>query len=95
MEVRDQGMGLSQDQIGQLFQKFYRTGDAQERGIKGNGLGLNLVRQIVGAHGGHIEVESRRDEGEPGTTFRVFLPLKEGQKLPQLTDTTPVSLSSF
>ncbi|PQV62565.1 Signal transduction histidine kinase [Abditibacterium utsteinense] len=74
LEVRDQGLGLSGAQIERMFQKFYRTPDAQARGIKGNGLGLNLVRQIVEAHAGTIEVFSRRDEGQRGSTFRVTLP---------------------
>lgn len=78
LEVRDEGMGLSAHQLGQLFQKFYRTADARARGIKGTGLGLNLVRQIVEAQGGRIEVFSGRDAGERGSTFRVTLPREAG-----------------
>ncbi len=74
VEVRDQGLGLSGAQIQQMFQKFYRTPDAKARGIKGNGLGLNLVRQLVEAHGGTIEVISLRDEGQRGSTFRIVFP---------------------
>ena len=94
LEVRDEGMGLSAAQIENLFQKFYRTDDAQAQNIKGNGLGLNLVRQIVGAHGGRIEVESGRDRGEIGATFRVLLPLSPGQSVPPLPPGAPLSLSS-
>ena len=61
VEASDEGLGLSGAQIEKMFQKFYRTSDSQARGIKGNGLGLNLVRQLVEAHGGNIEVSSRRD----------------------------------
>jgi PAS domain S-box-containing protein len=74
LEVRDEGMGLSAHQCGQLFQKFYRTADARARGIKGTGLGLNLVRQIVQAQDGRIEVFSKRDAGEKGASFRITLP---------------------
>lgn len=74
LEVSDEGIGLTRDQINNLFQKFYRTNDARARGIKGTGLGLNLVRQIIEAHGGDIEVNSKRDEGGRGSTFRVTLP---------------------
>jgi two-component system phosphate regulon sensor histidine kinase PhoR len=76
IEVKDEGMGLTQEQVERMFSKFYRTKDAQMRGIKGNGLGLNLVKQLALAHGGRIEVESGRDRGEKGATFRVFLPVK-------------------
>jgi two-component system phosphate regulon sensor histidine kinase PhoR len=76
IEVKDEGMGLTQEQVERMFSKFYRTKDAQMRGIKGNGLGLNLVKQLAEAHGGRIEVESGRDRGEKGATFRVFLPVK-------------------
>ena len=71
LEVRDQGMGMTPEQQQNLFQKFYRTADAKARGIKGTGLGLNLVKQLVEAHHGRVEVESVR---EKGTTFRVVLP---------------------
>lgn len=74
LSVSDEGLGLSRAQMDKLFGKFYRTEDSQARGIKGNGLGLNLVKQIVEAHGGTIAVSSRRDEGEKGATFRVVLP---------------------
>jgi PAS domain S-box-containing protein len=80
LEVRDQGMGLSAQQCSKLFQKFYRTSDAQARGIKGTGLGLNLVRQIIETHGGRIEVFSERDNGGKGSTFRVTLPSELPQK---------------
>jgi signal transduction histidine kinase/CHASE2 domain-containing sensor protein len=74
IEVRDEGMGLTSGQLSKLFSKFYRTGEARSRGIKGTGLGLNLVRQLVEAHGGVIKATSLRDEGGRGSTFRVTLP---------------------
>jgi signal transduction histidine kinase len=69
--VQDTGMGLSPEQQSQLFQKFYRTPDAQARGIKGTGLGLYLVKQLVEALAGDIAVQSEQDVG---TTFTVTLP---------------------
>ena len=73
LKVSDNGMGMSTEQVANLFQKFYRTKDAQQRGIKGTGLGLYLVKQLVAAHGGRIEVQSQSGQG---TTFCVYLPLK-------------------
>jgi signal transduction histidine kinase len=72
IEVSDDGMGVSeQDQV-QLFERFFRTTGATDRAIQGTGLGLAIVKAIVEAHGGVITVQSV--EGE-GTVFRVELPL--------------------
>jgi two-component system phosphate regulon sensor histidine kinase PhoR len=69
--VSDTGMGMSSEQVASLFQKYYRADDAQERGIKGTGLGLYLVKQLVEAHQGIIEASSVSGRG---TTFTVTLP---------------------
>lgn len=70
--VADQGVGIPQDKLHQLFQPFERIrpkGSSQE---KGSGLGLAIVKKIVEAHGGKVWVETR--EGQ-GSTFFVALPL--------------------
>lgn len=72
LQVSDTGMGMTNEQVEHLFQKYYRTTDAQSRGIKGTGLGLYLVKQLVEAHSGNIEVFSSPGRG---TTFVVALPL--------------------
>lgn len=71
LEVRDRGVGIPREQMKDLFAPFRRlaTGVAQ-----GAGLGLSVVRRIVEAHGGHIEVDSVVGEG---STFRVHVPLHE------------------
>jgi signal transduction histidine kinase/CHASE2 domain-containing sensor protein len=71
LRVTDTGMGMTPEQQRQLFQKFYRTQEAQALGIKGTGLGLYLVKQLVEAHNGSIEVASQQGLG---TTFTVCLP---------------------
>lgn len=71
MSVQDTGMGMSAEQQSQLFQKFYRTPDAVSSGIKGTGLGLYLVKQLVEAQSGDISVQS---EPGIGTAFSVTLP---------------------
>lgn len=71
LEVADTGMGMTPEQVANLFQKFYRTPDAQSRGIKGTGLGLYLVKHLVEAHGGEIEVDSEQGHG---TIFILTLP---------------------
>lgn len=78
VQVTDPGMGMTPEQVTRLFQKYYRTPEAQSRGIKGTGLGLHLTKRLVEAHGGRIEVQSERG---CGTTVTVTLPAE-----PELED---------
>jgi PAS domain S-box-containing protein len=71
IEVTDTGMGISDDEQSQLFERFFRTARAQEEAIPGVGLGLSISKAIVEAHDGRISVRSA--EGV-GTTFFVDLP---------------------
>lgn len=71
VEVRDRGIGVGPEDIGQLFDPFFRTDRSRNRGTGGVGLGLALCRRIVDAHGGIIEARSR--EGG-GLVVRVWLP---------------------
>jgi signal transduction histidine kinase/CHASE2 domain-containing sensor protein len=89
IRVRDPGLGMTPEQIEQLFQKYYRTPDARFRGIKGTGLGLFLVKNLVEAHRGKITIESAVGQG---TTFSIWLPQRnsegesEGPSSPFLPD---------
>jgi PAS domain S-box-containing protein len=74
IEVADTGIGISADEQGQLFQKFFRTSAAGDRAIQGTGLGLSISKAIVEAHAGRIELESKENVG---TTVRVLLPVAE------------------
>jgi signal transduction histidine kinase len=69
--VRDNGPGMSFDEVPHLFKRFYRTRSAGERQIQGTGLGLAISKAIAEAHGGTIEVESAAGVG---TTFTIDLP---------------------
>lgn len=72
LEVRDKGIGIPAAEQEKIFEKFYRCGDPLVHNIKGSGLGLSLVRHIVRAHGGNIQVESAP---EKGSKFTIELPL--------------------
>jgi two-component system phosphate regulon sensor histidine kinase PhoR len=69
--VRDQGIGIEAEEIPKIFDKFYRVKNPKTRQVIGTGLGLSLVRGLIEAHRGSVEVES---EVGVGTTFRVKLP---------------------
>jgi two-component system phosphate regulon sensor histidine kinase PhoR len=69
--IQDNGIGIPQQAIPHLFEKFYRVDDPQLR-VGGTGIGLYLVRQVVDAHRGRISVES---QPQRGTAFRITLPL--------------------
>jgi len=71
LNVRDEGMGIPKDEIGKIFNSFYRTKTAI--GIPGNGLGLSIVKHAVELHGGKISVKSRQGKG---TEFTIELPIK-------------------
>jgi signal transduction histidine kinase len=69
--VRDQGVGMTEQDQERVFERFYRVDGALSRRTQGTGLGLFLARSIVEAHGGSMRVESRPGEG---STFYVTLP---------------------
>jgi signal transduction histidine kinase len=78
IEVEDTGLGISEDEQQQLFQRFFRSSRATANAIPGTGLGLTITKAIVERHGGRIELESAENVG---TTVRVELPLTSGQDL--------------
>ena len=73
IEVTDEGIGITKDEIKRIFDQFYRVPTGNLHDVKGFGLGLNYVRDIVQQMDGNIKVNSERDKG---TTFLVTLPLK-------------------
>jgi signal transduction histidine kinase len=71
IEVIDHGLGIPQDQVGKLFQKFERVRTSEHMAVSGTGLGLYICRLIVEGHGGQIWVESELGKG---STFGLSLP---------------------
>ena len=79
MEVRDTGIGMSEEHIHHVFERFYQI-DVQHTG---SGLGLALVEAFVNLHRGTVQVESGKGKG---TCFRVILPMKQEGEVKGLTE---------
>ena len=73
LAVSDTGIGIPESELPHIFKRFYQV-DAARSGVgRGTGLGLQICKRIVDAHGGAISVEPNRDSG---VTFRVVLPVQ-------------------
>jgi signal transduction histidine kinase len=71
VSVSDSGIGIPEDKLGRVFERFYQVDGSATRKFGGAGLGLAIVRRIVEAHGGRIWVESQVGRG---STFSFTLP---------------------
>jgi signal transduction histidine kinase len=74
ISVRDEGLGIPVEEQKQIFKKFVRGAAAQASHVKGTGIGLTIVQQIVQAHGGKVHLKSRPGEG---STFTILLPAED------------------
>ena len=72
--VRDYGIGIRKEDHNKIFSRFYRAGEELTQTVKGSGIGLTIVKQIVDAHQGNITVESSPDKG---SIFTVILPVSQ------------------
>ncbi len=81
IRVQDSGQGIPQEDVGHLFQKFYRVDNSATRSIGGNGLGLFICKKIVELYNGRIWVESQLDKG---STFFINLPRISNEKAASL-----------
>ena len=80
LKVTDTGMGIPEDAISHVFERFYRVDKARSRATGGSGLGLAIVRTIVQRNRGEISVESTMGQG---TTFTVIFPAFDTEVDPQ------------
>ncbi len=84
LRVKDNGIGIPEDQLGRVFERFYRVDKSHSKEVGGTGLGLSIVKHGAAYHGGTVSVESR--EGE-GSLFTVRIPLPAEESLSP--DTAP------
>ena len=77
ISVRDSGIGIPEDQLDKVFEKFHQVEDSLRRSITGTGLGLAITKGLVEAQHGKIWVESELGKG---STFTFTLPMSKGEK---------------
>jgi two-component system phosphate regulon sensor histidine kinase PhoR len=76
VSIADTGIGISPEDQGKIFDRFYRVRRAETEQIDGTGVGLSIVKRLVEAHHGQIGLESTVGQG---TTFYISLPLTQDQ----------------
>jgi signal transduction histidine kinase len=79
VRVEDDGPGIAPEDRAHLFEPFRRGTHAIERRIPGNGLGLYVVKHLVEAHGGRVEVDAAR---RSGASFTLWLPMHHAAEWP-------------
>jgi two-component system, OmpR family, phosphate regulon sensor histidine kinase PhoR len=71
VSVADTGIGIPEEDLPRIFERFYRVDKSRSRDLGGTGLGLSIVKHIIDAHGGRVGVQSKLDKG---SRFTFYLP---------------------
>ena len=71
VSISDTGIGISEEKLTRIFERFYRVDKDRSKATGGTGLGLSIVRHVAENHGGQVAVESEPGEG---STFTIYLP---------------------
>jgi len=72
IEIEDNGIGIPEDELPRIWERFYRVEKSRSRNYGGTGLGLPIAKEIIELHGGHIDVSSVENQV---TIFRIHLPI--------------------
>lgn len=91
LKVKDNGLGISPENLSRIFERYYQVENHQNSNFAGTGVGLALVKELVLVMNGHIDVESKANEG---TEFTVVLPEQKAEALVNETDNQAISTLS-
>jgi len=89
LKIKDSGIGIPQNKLAQIFNRFYQADDASTRQQEGTGIGLALVKELVELQDGLITVQSQVNLG---TTFDIQLPIAVGLSPQVAIEETPIML---
>lgn len=78
ISITDMGIGIPENEIKKIFDRFHKVDTARNRNVNGSGLGLSIVKKVVDLHGGAITVESELGKS---TTFSIYLPKQEEESI--------------
>lgn len=76
ISISDTGIGISEEKLTSIFDRFFQADGSSTKQFEGSGLGLAIVKELIELHGGSISVESKLNVG---TTFKIFLPMDESE----------------
>ncbi|HII4441495.1 TPA: sensor histidine kinase [Clostridium perfringens] len=74
ISIEDQGIGISEEDLKYVFERFYRADKSRTRATGGTGIGLTIVKSILSSHGGEVKLESKLGEG---SKFTIILPKED------------------
>ncbi|MDX1641411.1 MAG: two-component regulator propeller domain-containing protein, partial [Balneolaceae bacterium] len=103
ISIKDSGVGIPEDRLSHIFDRFYQADPSNTRKYEGTGIGLSLAHELIKLHNGKIDVNSKIGVG---TEFIIQLPIEENQSTTQnksipregksvVQDTTPTSMPNF
>jgi signal transduction histidine kinase/DNA-binding response OmpR family regulator len=99
IKVSDNGIGIPEESINKVFERFYQVESPNQVGKGGTGIGLSLVKELVDIHGGNISIHSiernRSENSACGTTFTVILPLDIRKNIEESTKTEDYSVPTM
>ena len=88
IQVQDSGVGIEEEELPRIFERFYQADDAATRKHEGTGIGLSLVKELISLMGGTIHVTSVKDKG---TVFTIEIAIEQLKEIPAAREVTSIN----